>query len=149
LIPRRQAGLATLHPYAGRGHGVKLLPVDHREFRRPSVPVDDQDQGTSSRSVMPRTRNAFDESTWAGLGRSWFWLASAAALLAAAGSVVGLSASGAVYGQETQFLADQAVAQDLVNLLLVAPLTVLLGWSAKQGAVRAYLVWLACLAFTV
>src|SRR4051795_8996356 len=51
---------------------------------------------------------------WPGLRRSWFRLASAAALLAAAGSVVSLSAGSKIYGQETEILADQASAQDLV-----------------------------------
>lgn len=56
---------------------------------------------------------------------------------------IGPGALGAVYGQETQILADQAVAEDLVNLLLVAPLTVLLGWLALRGSVRAYVMSLA------
>ena len=98
---------------------------------------------------VPTENAQLNRSGWGGLGRSWFWLASAAALLAAAGSVVGLSASSAVYGQETELLADQAAAQDVVNLLLVAPLTILLGWFATRGAARAYVVWLGCLAFTV
>jgi hypothetical protein len=79
----------------------------------------------------------------------WVWLAAAAALLAAAGSVVSLSLTAAIYGQETADLADQAVAQDLVNLLLVAPLLLVLGWRARRGHLRAYLGWLGCLAFTV
>jgi hypothetical protein len=90
-----------------------------------------------------------DQPRWQGLGRSWSWLASSAALLAALGSVVGSSAGRAIYGQETAILADQAAAQDLVNLLLVAPLTILLGWLARRQVVRAYLCWVGCLAFTV
>ena len=53
---------------------------------------------------------------------SGLWLSLSAALLAAAGSVVGLLAADAVYGKETAALADLAAAQDIVNLLLVAPL---------------------------
>lgn len=83
------------------------------------------------------------------LSRWWFWLGSAGAFLAALGSVVGLSADNAVYGQETEVLRDAASAQDLVNLLLVSPLTILLGRLAVKGAVRASLIWLGCLAFTV
>ena len=77
------------------------------------------------------------------------WLAAAAALLAAAGSVVGLSPAADIYGQETADLADQATAQDLVNLLLVAPLVLILGWRAHRGHLSAYLGWLGCVAFTV
>jgi hypothetical protein len=52
----------------------------------------------------------------------WFWLASAAALMAAVGSAGGCVLPAAnIYGQETAALADAATAQDLVNLLLVAP----------------------------
>lgn len=79
----------------------------------------------------------------------WMWLAAAAALLAATGSVVGLSSSANVYGKETASLADQAAAQDLVNLLLVAPLLLVLGWRAHRGHLGAYLGWLGCLGFTV
>ena len=63
-------------------------------------------------------------------------MAAAAALLAAVGSVVGLSPAATIYGQETASLADQATAQDLTNLLLVAPLVLVLGWRAHGGATR-------------
>jgi hypothetical protein len=77
------------------------------------------------------------------------WLAAAAALLAAAGSVVGLVPSAAIYGRETAIFADQAAAQDLVNLLLVAPLLLVLGWRARRGRLGALFGWLGCLGFTV
>jgi hypothetical protein len=76
-------------------------------------------------------------------------LAAAAALLAAVGSVVGLSSATTIYGQETASLADQATAQDLVNLLLVAPLVLVLGWRAHRGHLAAYFGWLGCVTFTV
>jgi hypothetical protein len=79
----------------------------------------------------------------------WMWLAAAAALLAAAGSVVGLLFPADIYGQETPILADIAAAQDLVNLLLVAPLLLVFGWRAHRGHLGAYLCWLGCLGFTV
>jgi hypothetical protein len=93
-----------------------------------------------------------NKSVQRGSGRlrgRWFWLSSAAALLAAVGSAVGLLRVASIYGQETAVLADAATAQDLVNLLLVAPLLVILGWRAHRGHLRAYLVWVGCLAFTV
>ena len=82
------------------------------------------------------------------LGRLWLWLSSTAALLAAAGSVVGLAAADRVYGQETDTLADQAAAQDVVGLTIVAPLLGVLGVGAARGSLRAYLGWSGCLAFT-
>jgi hypothetical protein len=100
----------------------------------------------------------FNRQGWGGLARSWFWLVSAAALLAAVGSVVGLSAGNVIYGQETEIFADQAAAQDLVNLLLVAPLTVLLGRlppGARYGPTSSgwgaslFLVWVAVLGLTL
>lgn len=78
----------------------------------------------------------------------WMWLSLAAALLAAAGSVVGLMAADRIYGQETAVLADAAAAQDVVNLVLVAPLLVVLGIWASRGSLCAYVSWLGCLAFT-
>lgn len=83
------------------------------------------------------------------LSRSWLWLSLTAAVLAAAGSVVGLLSPRSVYGQETTVLADASTAQDLVNLVLVAPLTVALAVRASYGSVRAYLSWLGVVAFTV
>ena len=83
------------------------------------------------------------------LPRRWMGLAAAAALLAAVGSVVSLSSAATIYGQETASLADQATAQDLVNLLLVAPLVLVLGWRAHRGHLAAYLGWLGCVTFTV
>ena len=82
------------------------------------------------------------------LPRLWQWLSVAAAVLAWAGSGVGLAARGQIYGREAVDLADQAVAQDIVNLVIVAPLTVLLSVWARRGSVRAYTAWLGCLAFT-
>ena len=79
----------------------------------------------------------------------WLWLSMAAAMLAAAGSVVGLSASDNIYGQETAALADAVAAQDITNLVLVAPLTVALAVLASRGSLAAFLCWLGVLAFTV
>lgn len=78
----------------------------------------------------------------------WVWLSFAAAVLAAAGSLVGLLLADQIYGQETPTLADAAAAQDTVNLALVAPVLIVLGYWASHGSLRAYLVWLGFLAFT-
>src|SRR4051794_1079095 len=79
----------------------------------------------------------------------WLWLSLTAALLAAAGSVVGLLASDIIYNGETAALADAAVAQDITNLALVAPLTAALAVLGLRGSLRAFLCWLGVVAFTV
>lgn len=83
------------------------------------------------------------------LPRPWLWLSLAVALLAGAGSVVGLVATSRVYGRETALLADTAVAQDVVNLALVAPAMAALAVAAARGSVRSHLCLLGLLAFTV
>jgi hypothetical protein len=76
------------------------------------------------------------------------WLSIAAASIGAVGSGVGLVAADGIYGQETVELADQAAAQDIVNLTLVAPVLVALAVVAARGSVRALLCLLGCLGFT-
>lgn len=49
-----------------------------------------------------------------------------------------LSAVEQVYGQETREFLHQAVAQDWLNLVLVAPATALLAALALRGSLRAY-----------
>jgi len=78
----------------------------------------------------------------------WLWLSLAAAAIAATGSVIGLLATQPIYGRETTSFIDQATAQDVVNLAVVVPLTVVLGIGARRGSVAAYTCWLGCLAFT-
>jgi len=56
----------------------------------------------------------------------WWWLASAAAALAAVGSIVGFLAPGRICRAETTVLADAAAAQDAVDLALLAPLEAVL-----------------------
>ena len=85
----------------------------------------------------------------AGVARLWVGLSVAAGLLSAAGSVTALLAAGRIYRAETAALADAATAQDLVGLVLVAPLLVVLPIRASRGSLRAWLCWLGCLAFTV
>jgi len=79
----------------------------------------------------------------------WLWLSLTAALLAAVGSVAGLLAFDSIYDQETVALADASAAQDIVNLMLVAPLMAALAVVGSRGSLRAYLCWLGLVAFTV
>ncbi len=81
--------------------------------------------------------------------RPWLLLSLALAALGAVGSVVGLLAVDRIYGQETEAFIDQAVAQDLVNLFVVAPGIAVLAVVALRGSLAAYLAWLGFLTFTV
>jgi hypothetical protein len=78
----------------------------------------------------------------------WARLSVAMALLAAAGSVLGLLGPDLIYGREPPDLYNAAIAQDLVNLFLVAPLTVILAVRASQGSRRSLLCLIGFLAFT-
>lgn len=78
----------------------------------------------------------------------WLWLSIAAALLAVAGSVIGLALD-SIYAGLTPVFLPQALAQDIANLALVAPAWLLLAVLALRGSLRAYLLWLGVLAFTV
>ena len=86
---------------------------------------------------------------WRSSVRPWLWLSIAAAVLAAIGNVVGLVAVDRVYGTAYPSLSDQATAQDLVDLVVVAPAMVIVAGLALRGSVRAYLAWLGPLVFTV
>jgi len=78
----------------------------------------------------------------------WLWLSITAALLAAAGSVIGLAVE-RIYADLTPAFLPQAIAQDIANLLIAAPAIVVLAALALRGALRAYLLWLGVLTFTV
>lgn len=79
---------------------------------------------------------------------AWLWLSIIAALLAIVGSIIGLAVQGIYAGLTPAFL-PQALAQDIANLALVAPLWLLLAALALRGSLRAYLLWLGVLTFTV
>ena len=81
---------------------------------------------------------------------AWWWATSAvAAVVALVGSAIGLADVDGIYGRETAPFVDQAIAQDLVNLTLAAPATLLLAWRAWRGSLRAGLLWTGVLTFTV
>ena len=79
---------------------------------------------------------------------AWLWLSIAAVLLAIAGSIVALAVK-SIYAGLTPVFLPQALAQDIANLALVAPLWLLLAALALRGSLRAYLLWLGVLTFTV
>jgi hypothetical protein len=79
---------------------------------------------------------------------AWLWLSMLAALLAIAGSVVGL-ADGRIYARLTPTFLPQALAQDVANLVIASPALLILAALALRGSLRAYLLWLGVLTFTV
>jgi hypothetical protein len=66
-------------------------------------------------------------------------------LLAIAGSIIAL-ATQSIYASLTPVFLPQALAQDIANL---APLWLLLAALALRGSLRALLLWLGVLTFTV
>lgn len=69
-------------------------------------------------------------------------------MLAVAGSVIGLAVD-SIYAGLTAVFLPQALAQDIANLAFVAPAWLLLAALALRGSLRAYLLWLGVLTFTV
>jgi hypothetical protein len=78
----------------------------------------------------------------------WLALSILAALLAVAGSIVGL-ADGRIYARLTPVFLPQALAQDVANLVIASPALLVLAALALRGSLRAYLLWLGVLTFTV
>jgi hypothetical protein len=81
-------------------------------------------------------------------GNLWIWLSIAAALLAVAGNIVALSYS-SIYSRLTAVFLPQALAQDIASLAIISPLWLILAAISLGGSLRAYLLWLGVLAFTV
>jgi hypothetical protein len=78
----------------------------------------------------------------------WLWLSIAAVLLALAGNVIALSIH-SIYAGLTPAFLPQALAQDIANLAVVSPAWLVLAALALRGSLRAYLLWLGVLTFTV
>ena len=78
----------------------------------------------------------------------WLWLSVAGLVLAVTGSAVALSIR-SIYAGLTPIFLPQALAQDLANLAIVSPAWLVLVVMALRGSVRAYLLWLGVLTFTV
>jgi hypothetical protein len=78
----------------------------------------------------------------------WLWLSVGAALLAIASSVTSLAVA-RIYAGLTPVFLPQALAQDIVNLAVAAPALLILAGLALRGSLRAYLLWLGVLTFTV
>lgn len=78
----------------------------------------------------------------------WFWLSIAAGLLAATGSVIALAVPSIYVCLSATFL-PQALAQDIANLAVASPALLVLAALALRGSLRAYLLWLGVLSFTI
>ena len=78
----------------------------------------------------------------------WLWLSIVAVMLALAGNIMALSIK-SIYASLTPIFFPQALAQDIANLVIVAPIWLILAVLSLRGSLRAYLSWLGVLAFTV
>ena len=78
----------------------------------------------------------------------WLWISVVAVGLAMLGSVTGLAVEH-IYAGLTPVFLPQALAQDIANLSLVSPAWLILVALAFRGSLRAYLLWLGVLTFTV
>ncbi len=78
----------------------------------------------------------------------WLWLSIGAALLAIVGSIIALSVD-KIYADLTPAFLPQALAQDIANLAVVSPMWLILAALALRKSLRAYLLWLGVLAFTI
>jgi hypothetical protein len=78
----------------------------------------------------------------------WLRLSIAAAALAMIGNVIALSVP-SIYAGLTPVFLPQALAQDLADLVIISPLWIALAVLALRGSLRAYLLWLGVLTFTV
>lgn len=79
----------------------------------------------------------------------WARVSMVAAGLAMLGNLAGLVWADAVYGREVTVFVQQAVAQDVVDLVVVGPALLVLAAGVLRGSDRAWLLWLGALAFTV
>jgi hypothetical protein len=80
--------------------------------------------------------------------RVWLWLSIVAALAAVAGNIVGLVVP-SIYAALTPAFLPQALAQDVADLAIGAPALLLTAALALRGSLRAYLLWLGVVTFTV
>jgi len=78
----------------------------------------------------------------------WLWVSIAATLLAMAGSAIAL-AVGSIYTRLTPTFLPMALAQDIANLALSSPAMLIRAVLAHRGSLRAYLLWLGVLTFSV
>ena len=98
--------------------------------------------------TTPETQNHIESKPLLPYPRTWLWLSIVAAVLAILGNLIALSV-GRIYASLTPAFLPQALAQDIADLALIAPLWLILAALALRGSLRAYLLWLGVLTFTV
>lgn len=89
-----------------------------------------------------------DRKPLSNLAAVWLWLSIATSLLALSGSVIALVVD-RIYAGLTPAFLPQALAQDIANLAVASPVWIILALLALRGSLRAYLLWLGVLTFTV
>ncbi len=103
-------------------------------------------KGLNMKTNIPASKTEL-KSSFPG-GAIWLGLSIAAALLAIIGSILALSVK-SIYAELTPAFLPQAIAQDIANLAIVTPLWLILAVLALRGSLRAYLLWLGVMMFTV
>ena len=98
--------------------------------------------------MINKITNATDTRSVPRVAVVWLWLSIIAALLAIAGNIIALSVPG-IYARLTPVFFPQAIAQDIASLALVSPAWLIFAAFALRGSLRAYLLWLGVLTFTV
>jgi hypothetical protein len=93
-------------------------------------------------------RGVFQSKASSQRGGLWLWLSLAGAALAVTGSAIALSIR-SIYAGLTPIFLPQALAQDVANLAVASPAWLVLAVLALRGSVRAHLLWLGVLTFTV
>jgi hypothetical protein len=94
------------------------------------------------------TQGKAEPQALSGRAAIWLWLSLAAVLLAVIGNIIALSTP-SIYAGLTPVFLPQALAQDIANLAVVTPAWLILAALALRGSLRAYLLWLGVLMFTV
>jgi len=99
---------------------------------------------------MTRQDNSSTLENKAVFGRAavWLWLSIVAALLAVSGSIIALVVD-RIYADLSPVFLPQALAQDIANLALISPAWLILAALALRGSLRAFLLWLGVLTFTI
>jgi hypothetical protein len=105
-------------------------------------------QAQTLRAAAPTAMSLTAMPAAKGFSALSFGLTAGVALLAALASATALAGGGRIYDHETIALADAAIAQDIVTLLVVVPLSVVLAQRAWRGSLSAFGCLVGCLAFT-
>lgn len=101
-----------------------------------------------TRTLADDSKSTIEQKPVLGRAAVWLWLSIAAAVLAVAGSVIALAAD-RIYAGLTPAFLPQALAQDIANLAVASPALLILAALALRGSLRAFLLWLGVLTFTV